>query len=153
MATIDELTEGTINKPKNTALHNRLEQKNLLAKSKAHHGFRSVTPQFDAVSSHFAKPGNSPANTRDLEKLVANAQMTARTHEQPRIRSPAQTKKPVPVRPAAPVRHHVPPSFSITEQVFTGTRSDPHKNCWSRRLRLNQSLLLWTDAQAVSLLH
>ncbi len=70
MAVNDELSEGAINKPKHTALHNRLEQKNTVQLWKGRFNIRHASPHHQMLQ---AKPlARNPAIIR-AEKSVHDA--------------------------------------------------------------------------------
>ena len=75
MATRDELSEGIINKPKNTALHNRLEQKNAYEKKKAQPNLRYASPQVQLYQF-----GQDTKN-KVIYKDTKNEKIERHTHE------------------------------------------------------------------------
>ncbi len=82
MAASDELTEGTINKPKNTALHNRLEQ-NSVAKAKSNLRYASPPVPLLPLSRPVLPLFNQDANS-DKSESKSHTQTSSREGTRPK---------------------------------------------------------------------
>ena len=115
MMTSDELTEGIINKPKNTPLHNRLEQKNIKEPRKLPPNMRYASP-----------PMLTYTYGQDLKKTPINKDI--------------KIEKQVGEQIVAKVDHNKPTKY-IVKQAVTKMQSSPKKLAHSGKSNSNNKAL------------